>query len=85
MAVVSVLSDHRQLARAADARLRSQAASERRRLEADIERLTEELGLRVALVWKGEGSEESVHEVEAELDVAERCLRRASAARAYVG
>jgi hypothetical protein len=82
--MAAVVSERRQLAREADARIRSQATSDFRRLEADIEKLTEELGLRVALLWKGEGSEESVREVEAELDAAERELRRAEAAYSYV-
>jgi hypothetical protein len=55
-----------------------------RRLEAEVERLTDELGLRASRLYSGEGSEESVREVEEELDVVERDLRRARAANAWV-
>jgi hypothetical protein len=82
--MTTFVSEQRQAQRESDARIRHQATSDFRRLEADIERLTEELGRHVVLLWKGEGAEESVHEVEAELDVAERDLRRAQAAYSYV-
>ena len=80
---MSALSDRRQRERNEDSPVRSAARSDVRRLEAEIERLTDELGLRASRLYSGDGAEESILEVEAELDVAERDLRRARAARAY--
>jgi hypothetical protein len=77
---MSALSDRRDL----EAGVRSAARGDVRRLEAEVERLTDELGLRASLLYLGEGSEESVREVEVELDVLERDLRRARAANAWV-
>jgi hypothetical protein len=65
-------------------RARGAARSDVRRLEAEAERLTDELGLRASRLYSGEGTENSVFEIEAELDQVERDLRRARAARAYL-
>jgi hypothetical protein len=77
---MSALSDRRDL----EAGVRSAARGDVRRLEAEVERLTDELGLRASLLYLAEGSEESVREVEVELDVLERDLRRARSANAWV-
>jgi hypothetical protein len=81
---MSALSDRRELERNREAGVRSSLRGDVRRLEAEGERLTDELGLRASRLYSGEGSEESVREVEAELDAVERDLRRARAARAYL-
>jgi hypothetical protein len=48
---------------------------DQRRLEAEAEHLTEELGLRAARLYSGADTEDSVREIEAELDAV--ALRRA--------
>jgi hypothetical protein len=45
-------------------------------------RARDELGLRASRLYSGEGTEEDVGEIEAELDAIERDLRRARAAHA---
>jgi hypothetical protein len=81
---MSALSARREAERNQGAGVRSSARGDVRRLEAEQERLSDELGLRSSKLYAGEGTEESVREVEEELDLVERDLRRARAARAYV-
>jgi predicted nucleic acid-binding Zn-ribbon protein len=81
---MSALSDRRGAERNREAGVRSSARGDVRKLEAEQERLSDELGLRASRLYSGEGTEEEVREIEAELDEVERDLRRARAARTYV-
>lgn len=75
---------HRADVEAAETRARVAARNRVRQLESEERDLRDDLGARAAPLWAGGTDTESVEQVERDLDLVERDLRRARAAAAYL-
>lgn len=80
---MSVAQDRRSAQRIEESAARAPVRRDVQRLEAERERLLDDLGRAAAAVYRGEPAD-AVAEVEAELDGLDRELRRARAALTYL-